>query len=190
MQFVFGQIAHLALKVSPIHHYSPVALGQIMTRAGLDWRGRQANKLVSSFSCMNMTVLLMFWLAMNISACFMIRFAWEQGHILGVEYYGPIVLFDIFVWMYMVCLTKTVRGSIRNKYQIPDETCGRMQDCMCATFCMPCTICQMGRHTADFDTYRASCCSSTGLPKHVELAPVTTYEDQYQNMNDEHGHVV
>lgn len=167
-----------------------IALGQIMTRTGLDWRGRPANKLVSSFSCMNMTVLLMFWLAMNVSACFMIRVAWEQGRILGPEYYGPIILFDIFVLVYMVCLTKTVRGSIRNKYQISDETCGRLQDCMCATFCMPCTICQLGRHTADFDTYRASCCSSTGLPQHVELAS-GTFEDQYQNMNDvSHSHLI
>lgn len=160
-----------------------------MTRTGLDWRGRPANKLVSSFSCMNMTVLLMFWLAMNVSACFMMRFAWEQGRVLGVEYYGPIVLFDIVVLLYMVYLTKIVRGSIRNKYQIPEETYGRLQDCICATFCMPCTICQMGRHTADFDTYRASCCSSTGLPRHVELAPVTFYEDQYQTMSDG-GHII
>ncbi len=162
-----------------------------MTRTGLDWRGRPANKLVSSFSCMNMTVLLMFWLAMNVSACFMIRVAWEQGRILGPEYYVPIILFDIFVLVYMVCLTKLVRSSIRNKYQISDETCGRLQDCMCATFCMPCTICQMGRHTADFDTYRASCCSSTGLPKRVELASVTSDEDRYQNMNDaSHSHLI
>lgn len=168
-----------------------VALGQIMTRTGLDWRGRPSNRLVTSFSCMNMTVLLMFWIAMNVSASFMMRFAWETGHDIGVDYYGPILLIDIVVLIYMVCLTATVRGSIRNKYQIPEVTCVGAQDCLCATFCMPCTICQMGRHTADYDTYRASCCSRTGLPRHVELAPVTFYDDQYQNMNDASlGHVV
>ncbi len=39
--------------------------------------------------------------------------------------------------------------------------------------------------SADFDTYIATFCTSTGLPAHVELAPVTFYQDQYQNMNDE-----
>lgn len=162
-----------------------------MTRTGLDWLGKPANKLVSSFSCMNMTVLLMFCFVTNASAFFMIRVAWEQGHLVGVEYYSPIVLFDVIVLMHMIHLTKTVRGSIRKKYQIPEETCGEFQDCMCATFCMPCTICQMGRHTADYDTYRATCCTSTGLPQHVQLASVTLYEDQYQTMNEESGgHII
>lgn len=33
---------------------------------------------------------------------------------------------------------------------------------------------------ADFETYRGTCCSATGLPRQVELAPVI-YEDSYQN---------
>mmetsp|Transcript_57336 Transcript_57336/g.121661 ORF Transcript_57336/g.121661 Transcript_57336/m.121661 type:complete len:712 (-) Transcript_57336:221-2356(-) len=162
-----------------------IALGQIMTRTGLDWQGDPANKLVSSLSCANMTVLLTFWLAMNASFAFMLRVAWERGRLIGYEYYAVLALFNLFVLLYMVNLTRKVRESIRNKYQIPEETCVGLEDCLCATFCMPCAICQMGRHTADFDTYRATCCTKTGLPRQVELAPVTFYEDQYQNMNEE-----
>lgn len=162
-----------------------------MTRTGLDWHGDPSNKLVSSLSCANMTVLLTFWLSMNASAFFMVRVAWERGRLIGEEYYVPIILFNVFVLLYMITLTRKVRESIRNKYQIPEESCVGLEDCLCATFCMPCAICQMGRHTADFDTYRATCCTRTGLPRQVELAPVTFYEDQYQNMNDEsQGHVV
>ena len=48
----------------------------------------------------------------------------------------------------------------------------------------------MGRHTANFDTYRGVCCTSTGLLRQVELAPIAFYKDQYQNMNGEaRGHV-
>lgn len=162
-----------------------IALGQIMTRTGLDWQGEPSNKLVSSLSCANMTVLLTFWLAMNASAAFMFRVAWERGRQLGLETYAILVLFNFFILVYMINLTRKVRESIRNKYQIPEEGCTGLEDCLCATFCMPCAICQMGRHTADFDTYRATCCTKTGLPRQVELAPVTFYEDQYQNMNDE-----
>mmetsp|Transcript_1815 Transcript_1815/g.4029 ORF Transcript_1815/g.4029 Transcript_1815/m.4029 type:complete len:241 (-) Transcript_1815:48-770(-) len=162
-----------------------IALGQIMTRTGLDWMGDPANKLVSSLSCANMTVLLTFWLAMNASFAFMLRVAWERGRYLTSEHYAVLALFNVLVLLYMVNLTRKVRGSIRNKYQIPEEHCVGLEDCCCAAFCMPCAICQMGRHTADFDTYRATCCTKTGLPRQVELAPVTFYEDQYQNMNEE-----
>ena len=89
----------------------------------------------------------------------------------------------------MTNLTRATRAAIRNKYQIPEERCVGCEDCMCATFCMPCTICHMGRHVADFETYRGTCCSSTGLPRQVELAHVMFYEDQYQNV-DSHGNVV
>ena len=174
-----------------------IALGQIMTRTGLDWQGNPANKLVSSISCANMTVLLTFWLAMNASAVFMYRVGWERGYDMGLEYYAPLIIFNAFVMIWMISLTKKVRESIRNKYQIPEDHCEGIEDCFCATFCMPCTICQMGRHTADFDTYRATCCTKTGLPRQVELAPVSFHEDDVyqnmQNMNDEGfqgGHMI
>jgi len=163
-----------------------IALGQIMTRNGLDWQGDPANKLVSSTSCANMTVILTFWLAMNLSAFFMLRVQWERGYLVGAEHYIPIVLFNLFVLIYIMNLTRVVRESIRNKYQIPEERCLGCEDCVCATFCMPCTICHMGRHTADFDTYRGTCCTKTGLPRQVELAPVTFYEDQYENADQTH----
>lgn len=161
-----------------------------MTRAGLDWQGEPTNKLVSGQTCANMTVFLVFWLAINASAGFMLFVAYlrrEDAYYEGGEHYAyaVLVLFNIFVVLYLVNLTKKVRSSIRNKYQIPEGSCAceGTEDCLCATFCTPCTICQMGRHTADFDTYRATCCTSTGLPRQVELAPVTFYEDQYEAMD-------
>lgn len=140
-----------------------------------------------------MVVFLTFFLAMNASAAFMLAVAYHRGNFKGGEYYVGgepyayvvLVLFNVFALFYMVNLTRKVRSSIRNKYQIPEGRCEGTEDCLCATFCMPCAICQMGRHTADFDTYRATCCTATGLPRQVELAPVTFYEDQYQNMNDD-----
>lgn len=45
-----------------------VALGQIMPRVGIDWHGSPVNRLVGSLPCTNMTVVLLFWLAMNAGA--------------------------------------------------------------------------------------------------------------------------
>lgn len=140
-----------------------------MTRTGLDWGGEPSNKLVSSLSCANMSVVLMFWFALNGSAALMLRIGWEQGRDIGLEYYAALGLFNALFLLYLVNLTRKVRESIRHKYQIPEELCGGMEtgveDCLCAACCMPCSICQMGRHTADFDTYRATCFTSTGLPQ-------------------------
>jgi len=165
-----------------------IALGQIMTRNGLDWQGNPANKLVSSLSCTNMTVFLTFWLSINASAAVMLRISWDRLHVVFVEHWIPLVCFNAFFLIYFIYLTMNVRLSIRNKYQIQEGSCEGAEDCLCATFCLPCTICQMGRHTSDYDTYRATCCNATGLPRQVELAPVTFYEDQYATMED--GQVV
>ena len=35
---------------------------------GLDWHDRLENRLVSGLTCADMTVVLLFWLAMNVSA--------------------------------------------------------------------------------------------------------------------------
>ena len=112
------------------------------------------------------------------------RVAWERGRVLGTEYYAAAALFNLFVLADMVDLTRRVRGSIRGEYQIPEGRCAGAEDCPCAAFCMPRAIRQMGRRTADFDTYRATCCTKTGLPRQVQLAPVTFYKDQYRTTND------
>eukprot|EP00970_Alexandrium_tamarense_P012339 scaffold2861_cov209-Alexandrium_tamarense.AAC.1 len=156
-----------------------------MTRTGLDWEGVPSNKLVSGLSCANMSVILTFWMAMNASALFMFRVKWERGMDFGSPYIAGLVLFNVITWIYLMNITKNVRESIRNKYQIPEERCIGCEDCMCATFCTSCTICQMGRHTADFETYRASCCTKTGLPRNVELAQVGWRDDDDMRMERE-----
>lgn len=47
--------------------------------------------------------------------------------------------------------------------------CGEIEDyCLGGVF-YPCVLSQMNRHTAMYDTYEASCCSSNGLPKHAPM---------------------
>lgn len=118
-----------------------------MTRTGLDWQGEPSNKIVSGLSCVNMSVMLTFWLAMNSAFAFMFRVRWERGMDLGIEFIAVLVAFNLMSWGYMVKITRDVRESIRDKYEISEERCVGCEDCMCATFCTPCTICQMGRHT-------------------------------------------
>lgn len=70
---------------------------------------------------------------------------------------------------FVVCKT---RQHMRYKYQIPEKSCYGCEDCCCAYWCNFCTLAQMGRHTADYDTYAASCCTENGQPAHVpSIAP-------------------
>lgn len=59
--------------------------------------------------------------------------------------------------------TCRARTHLRNRYNIPEETCQGCEDFCCAWCCGPLVICQMARHTADYRRYPSSCCTATGL---------------------------
>jgi Cys-rich protein (TIGR01571 family) len=70
----------------------------------------------------------------------------------------------IVFFLYVLIITIKTRNYIRKKYAIRAQNCDEsIEDCCCSFWCHACVICQMARHTADYDTYSARCCSSTGL---------------------------
>ena len=72
-------------------------------------------------------------------------------------------------WVYCFVLVMKTRSYIRRKYSIPEQSCYGFEDCFCAFFCLPLTICHMARHTADYDTYRATYCTENGLPANAPM---------------------
>lgn len=69
--------------------------------------------------------------------------------------------------LYLIIVLWNLRSQIRTKYAIPESCNTGCDDLLCAVFCSHCTVAQMLRHTTDYDTYNASCCSVTGVPPHV-----------------------
>jgi Cys-rich protein (TIGR01571 family) len=61
------------------------------------------------------------------------------------------------------------RAHVRSKYAIPEsEQCPRGCEDLCCSLVCPCfTAAQLLRHTTDYDTYDAKCCTETGLPAHA-----------------------
>lgn len=57
-------------------------------------------------------------------------------------------------------ITMRLRSYVRNRYAITGSC---IEDCCCSFWCLPCTICQVSRHTADFNVYPAASCSDNGL---------------------------
>ena len=95
----------------------------------------------------------------------------------------------IFAWI----VTINTRAHIRRKHDIPITCCRSCEDSCCSLIanglildhdvrghccscedmccslcCGPCTLCQMARHTADYEKYPASCCTDDGLMLLVE----------------------
>jgi Cys-rich protein (TIGR01571 family) len=62
--------------------------------------------------------------------------------------------------LYCFLLTMSLRSKVREQYNIPGSCC---EDCCCSFWCLHCTICQLARHTADFKTHPAGCCTDKGL---------------------------
>jgi len=138
-----------------------VALGQIATRLGLRWDGEQ----ISASSNVKRT----FQIFVVLSMC---------------EIFIP----RMFKWIFLtfvVLVTARVRSHMRARYSLPptmlktipndNPRCSFpeeryvVEDYCLPVLCLPCTISQMSRHTAMYETYEGKFMSTTGLPDHVPL---------------------
>ena len=152
-----------------------IAVGQIMSRNHLTWFGDYGYRFQSMSIFTNMLVLVLFWGFLNILFLFVIGVTLNRGNLPHYFDYIALVLVNVGMFVFSVFAVGKTRAAVRARYHIPPSlpACGNgsTEDYLFATFCMPCTICQMGRHTADFDRYRAVCCSGTGLPAKVDVIP-------------------
>ena len=79
----------------------------------------------------------------------------------------PILAVDIIIWVYFYHLLLKTRKKLRREYSIPRGLL--FEDAILSLFCTCCALAQMGRHTADYDTYAAQACTKTGLSEHIEV---------------------
>jgi len=90
------------------------------------------------------------------------------------------VIRAVLIWplaFFAIYWTTRTRSYIRQKYGIPARYCGsskieslqastrscHFEDFCCSLCCHCCTISQMARHTMDYDTFPATCCTPTGV---------------------------
>jgi len=160
-------------------YYCPfVAMGQVMTRLGLTWCGQEA-----TVEQAKKTFSTLFWISIAtyvISPVFSLLLAptsvalsangpysadSNMGAFAALHTVRSLIILALVVFrVLIVCRT---RRQMRTRYQIPEQSCSGCEDCCCSFWCSCCTIAQMGRHTADYDTYAARCCTENGHPAHV-----------------------
>jgi Cys-rich protein (TIGR01571 family) len=148
-----------------------VALAQIMTRLGFDFLGHPnpnvpRNGPWSTWEMMRL--IISFWVFLNTVIMFGlgIKLVADLG-ISGADL-TSLIMVNLVMFFYAAYATYSTRGSFREKYHIPEHRFIDVEDCLCATCCMPCTICQMGRHTVSYNEHQGACCTNTGIRDGVE----------------------
>ena len=158
--------------------FPPLLLSQVMTRMGLGANGKDQNDNEdgdrwSVFRSLPTIFLLHFiFIETALSALVMAQIhARDAG-------YGPVpswayillairAMCRIALVGYFCLLTYRTRTHIRERYSIPERDQSCYDDCLISVCCPSLSIAQMARHTADYATYNAMCCSPTGLSEYA-----------------------
>ena len=138
-----------------------------MTRSNLDWTGNVGSGIETRNTCVATTIIYILWIVLNSFSGYVVYEKWHKGNIPDISDIATLVIVNLLFLIYTIKAVATTRYNLRQKYHIDERGCVGCEDCCFATWCTCCTIAQMGRHTANFDTIRGVCCSRTGIPSHV-----------------------
>jgi len=146
-----------------------VSLSQIQHRLDLDFLGRPRTMESALSARTMMLIVIVFWVGINAGLFFGYNVKWSQGIELSPADWASFALINGAYIGFIVFVTQSTRSSLREKFLIREERCYDLEDLCCASLCLPCTVSQMSRHTANYDDYEAVCCSKTGLPDGVRV---------------------
>jgi len=167
--------------------FTPVALGQILTRMKLNWIGTPLSPETKKAAWTAFRVMAALFVGYQVLDTFLYYLVQDYVQVQYNANTGEYTYAnDIPMWANIVdamrhCLTLAyglvilfatirARSHIRAKYDIPEQCCTGCEDFCCGFWCGVCSICQMARHTADYRSYNAACCSETGLdPRAPEI---------------------
>mmetsp|Transcript_2894 Transcript_2894/g.5781 ORF Transcript_2894/g.5781 Transcript_2894/m.5781 type:complete len:269 (+) Transcript_2894:148-954(+) len=144
-------------------------LGQVQNRLRLNWLGVRANPGDRSpFKVLlGITIFAMVWSQLISN---LLKGCIDPNTGLPIEgspfwsIYSVNIAFSLALGVFSIYVILKTRRYIRESSGIPEESCQGCEDCCCATWCGCCTVLQMARHTAEYETYAGQCCSETGLP--------------------------
>jgi Cys-rich protein (TIGR01571 family) len=148
-----------------------VALTQIMARMQMTANGERGITLNSRFRVKQAVWLTVGVITIHLMYAIPIFIRAPQNFNLYAVSSIPLMVMDLGILIYFWFLMALTRRAMREEYDIPEIHCRWLgcEDACLAVACTTCTLSQMGRHSADYTTYRAMCCSDTGLPNHVEV---------------------
>eukprot|EP00553_Chaetoceros_curvisetus_P008322 CAMPEP_0204630950 /NCGR_PEP_ID=MMETSP0717-20131115/21633_1 /ASSEMBLY_ACC=CAM_ASM_000666 /TAXON_ID=230516 /ORGANISM="Chaetoceros curvisetus" /LENGTH=260 /DNA_ID=CAMNT_0051648377 /DNA_START=49 /DNA_END=831 /DNA_ORIENTATION=+ len=156
-----------------------VLLAQVMTRLRVNWKAdpavgdewKKTFRNVIVISCVYGFLKYIFMLAPEPGM--------EDDN---VEVIGFVVTFEQIIgfiyWLYMLYVVSKTRKLVRQRDGISDENCVGCEDVACALCCGCCTVSQMARQTAHYDTEEAAFFTIDGLEsKPTEIEPLVPVVD-------------
>lgn len=153
-----------------MHEYSncgtiAVAMGQLMQRLRLNWLGEPGPEAATKNT---------FKVVLTLVICYTIFTVCLEVSEASTGYYNvpawiPTLRFlgGILFTIYSIYALMKLRENVRAKYSIPEENCKGMEDLCCSMWCSCCVVSQIARHTGEYETYKGSCCSETGMAAHT-----------------------
>ena len=117
---------------------------------------------------------------MNFGLLYAANYKWMRAMEITAADYAAFAVVNVCMYGFAVFVAQSTRSSIREKFMIREERCYDLEDVMCASTCLPCTVAQMSRHTANYDDYEAVCCSKTGLPDGVTVKHTSDMKENEQ----------
>lgn len=139
-----------------------VLMGQVMQRMQLTWLGEPGPLIRTKNSFKVVLVLVISYFVYSLALAFAtLPYSVDNvpGYLSTLKLIGSI-LFSLWA-LYSLCRT---RESIRARYSITEQRCAGCEDLCCALWCSCCTVAQLARHTGEYETYPATCCTQTGQP--------------------------
>merc|ERR550539_583335 len=157
-----------------------LATAQVQTRLNLNFCGNEKSGRATNTSGWkgeNMAVHLFitviffvgyFWSLFCVAPLLQTHAELKADEIADLEeeinfYLQTMRLFEYSFQIYALVVLYRTRKAIRQRYAIPQEFC--CEDAVCIACCGCCAVTQYGRHTADYETHRSVCFSTTGVPE-------------------------
>jgi len=153
--------------------FTPILLAQVMYRMRLNWYGSGPTNSEFQRNVTFYLVTFLFWSLVILPAAWAI---WGANRLSMCQDDCSPLMEESASWipgvacmviaLYFFILTCRTRRAIRHQFRIRETTCCCCRGCedfCCTYWCTGLTVMQMARHTADYETYTASCCSKTGV---------------------------
>ena len=133
-----------------------------MQRLRLNWLGEGGEDESAKISFKIVLTLVICYTIFSVA----LELAQQANYYYNVPAYVPSLKFcgGMVFTIYSIIALMRVRENVRAKYSIPEGTrCAGCEDVVYSAFCSCCVVAQISRHTGEYETYKASLCSETGM---------------------------
>ena len=137
-------------------------MGQLMQRLRLNWLGEGGEDESAKISFKIVLTLVICYTIFTVS----LELAEAANYYYNIPASIPSLKFigGVLFTIYSIIALMKVRENVRAKYSIPEDTrCAGCEDVVYSTFCSCCVVAQIARHTGEYETYKGSLCSETGM---------------------------